>query len=103
MKMWPFLLLIALLVSATVFTSCDFLGMGGKSKEQKAYEQQMEAYQKQQEAYQKQVDEYYENLEKSLNEYNKQYQEWQQSELEQAAQAVEGGEIVIVTDNQTQP
>jgi len=103
MKMWPVLLLIALLVAATAFTSCDYLGIGGKSKEQKLYEQQVEAYRQQQEAYQKQQEEYYENLQKALNEYNKEYQEWQQSELQQTMQQAGGGEVVIVTANQTQP
>jgi uncharacterized membrane-anchored protein YhcB (DUF1043 family) len=103
MKTWPILMLIALLISVMVFTSCDYLGIGGKSKEQKLYEQQMEAYQQQQEAYQKQMDEYYENLEKALNEYNEEYQKWQQSELEQAVQQVEGGGVVVVTGNETQP
>ena len=102
MKKWPVLVLIIMLVAATVLTSCDFLGIGGKSKEQKRYEQEVEAYRQQQEAYQKQVDEYYENLEKSLNEYNEQYREWQQSQLEQAAQA-KGAEVVVVTANETQP
>ena len=103
MKMWPVLLLIALLVAVTVFTSCDFLGMGGKSEEQERYEQQVEANRKAQEAYQKQMDEYYENLEKALNEYNKEYQEWQENQLQQAAQATGAGDIVIITENQTQP
>jgi thiamine biosynthesis lipoprotein ApbE len=94
-------ILVALLVSATCLASCDWLGIG-KSKEQERYEREVEAYRQQQEAYQKQIDEYYENLEKSINEYNQQYQEWQESQLQQIAQA-EGGEVVIVTDNQTQP
>jgi uncharacterized membrane-anchored protein YhcB (DUF1043 family) len=101
MKIWLALILVAVLVSTTCLASCDWLGIG-KSKEQKRYEQEVEAYRQQQEAYQKYMEEYYENLEKALNEYNQQYQEWQESQLQQVAQA-EGGEVVVVTANQTQP
>jgi lipopolysaccharide export LptBFGC system permease protein LptF len=103
MKTWPVLLLVVLVAAATVFTSCDWLGIG-KSKAQKEYEQKVEAYQKQQEAYQKQMDEYYQNLQKSLNEYNEAYQKWQDQQLQQEIQAAEGEtQVVIVTANQTQP
>jgi transposase len=102
MKIWHALLLVALLVSVTL-TSCDYLGISSKSKEQKRYEQQVEAYQKQQEAYQKQMDEYYENLQKSLDEYNEAYADWQKNQVQQEIQAVEGGQVVIVTANQTPP
>jgi hypothetical protein len=103
MKLWSVLLLAVLLVAATVLTSCDWLGIG-KSKEQKEYEQQVEAYQKQQEAYEKQMEEYYESIQKSLNEYNEAYQKWQEQQLQQEVQAAEGGgQVVIVTANQTQP
>jgi transposase len=104
MKIRSVLILVVLLVTATVLTSCDWLGIT-ESKEQKAYEQQVEANQKAQEAYQQQMDEYYQNLQKSLNEYNEAYQKWQEQQLQQQIQQAEGEgqQVVIVTANQTQP
>jgi flagellar basal body-associated protein FliL len=103
MKIWLVLLLIVLVAAATVFTSCDWLGIG-KSSAEKEYEQKVEAYRKQQEAYQKQMDEYYQNLQKSINEYNQAYQKWQEQQLQQEIQAAEGDQqVVIVTANETQP
>jgi flagellar basal body-associated protein FliL len=103
MKIWSVLLLVVMLVAATALTSCDWLGIT-KSKEQKAYEQQVEANKQAQEAYQKQMDEYYQNLQKSLNDYNEAYQKWQDQQLQQQIQQADGaGQVVIVTGNQTQP
>jgi type III secretory pathway component EscR len=86
MKIWQVVMILALLVSLPVLSSCDLLGIGGKSKEQKYLEQQLELMQQQQEAAQKAQEEYYQNLQKALNDYLKQYNEWMQTQQEQQLQ-----------------
>jgi vacuolar-type H+-ATPase subunit E/Vma4 len=99
MKIRHALMLAILLISLPALVSCNLFG---PSKEE-LRKQQIEAYQKALDAYQKSLDEYYQGLEKSLNDYNKAYNEWQQQELQQKVQQVQGGEVVIVTANETQP
>jgi hypothetical protein len=100
MKIKHALLLAVLLISLPALVSCDL--SGSKSKKE-LYQLQIEAYQKQQEDYQKAQEEYFQSLEKALDDYNKDYEEWQQNELQNKIKQVPGGEVVIVTANQTQP
>jgi membrane protein involved in colicin uptake len=89
MKIWKVLVLISVLITPLFLSSCDLLGIGGKSKEQKYYEQQLELIQKQQEANQKAQEEYNENLRKALEEYLNTYNQYQQEQLQQQIQAIE--------------
>ena len=89
MKLWQAVMMVVLLVSLPVLSSCDLLGIGGKSKEQKYLEQQLELMQAQQEAAQKAQDEYYQNLQKALNDYLQKYAEYQQSQAQQQIQAIQ--------------
>ena len=99
MKMRHTLIIAVLLISLPALVSCNLFG---PSKEE-LQRQQIEAYQKALDEYQKAQDEYYQGLEKALNDYNKAYAEWQQQNLQQSLQEVPGGEVVIVTANETQP
>ena len=86
MKLWQVVMILVLLVSLPVLSSCDLLGIGGKSKEQKYLEQQLELMQQQQAAAQKAQEEYYQNLQKALNDYLKQYNEFMQTQQQQQLQ-----------------
>ncbi len=89
MKLWQVVMIVVLLVSLPVLSSCELLGIGGKSKEQKYLEQQIELMKQQQEAAQKAQDEYYQNLQKALNDYLKQYNDYQQAQQQQQLQAIQ--------------
>jgi lipopolysaccharide export LptBFGC system permease protein LptF len=89
MKVWQTVMIVVLLVSLLVFSSCDLLGIGGKSKEQKYLEQQLELMQQQQAAAQKAQDDYYQALQKALNDYLKQYNDYQQAQQQQQIQAIQ--------------
>jgi hypothetical protein len=80
---------VVLMASLPFFTSCDLLGIGGRSKEQKYLEQQLEMMQAQQAAAQKAQDEYYAALQKALNDYLKQYNEFTQAQQQQQLQQVQ--------------
>jgi hypothetical protein len=88
MKIWQSVVIVLLLVSLPLFSSCQLLGIGGKSKEQLYYEQQLQLLQAQQEAAQKANDEYYQQLQDSLNQYLQQYNAYQQAQQQQQMQAV---------------
>ena len=76
MKVWKSLAFISLLIFPLVLSSCDLLGIGGKSKEEEYYERQLEIIRQQQEASQKAQEEYNEQVRKALEEYSKQYAEY---------------------------
>jgi hypothetical protein len=89
MKKWQFLALALLLVCLPVLSSCELLGIGGKSKEQLYLEQQLDLMQQQQAAAQKAQDEYYQALQKGLQDYANQLQQYQQAQMEQQMQAMQ--------------
>jgi uncharacterized membrane protein YgcG len=89
MKLWQVLMIVILLVSLPVLTSCDLLGIGGKSKEEKYLEQQLQIMQQQQAAAQKAQEDYYQALQKALNDYLKQYNDYTQAQQQQQIQAIE--------------
>ena len=89
MKKWQTISLILIMVSLPVLSSCELLGIGGKSKEQKYLEQQLQLMQQQQEAAQKAQEEYYQALQKGLDDYAKQLAAYQQSQMEQQIQAIQ--------------
>jgi hypothetical protein len=97
MKRWQGILLALVIVTLPVLSACDMLGIG-KSKEEKAYEQQMKAIQAQQEADYKAREEYNKQLEESLNKYLQEYQQYQQQQQAQQLQQ----EGIPYTVNQTQ-
>lgn len=98
MKIKHALIVAVLLISLPALVSCDLFGSKDKKE---LYQLQIEAYQKQQEEYQKAQEEYYQSLQKALDDYNKAYEEWQKNDLQQKLQQVPGGEVVIVSGNQT--
>lgn len=89
MKLWKVLVLMSVLITPLFISSCDLLGIGGKTKEQEYYEQQIEIIKQQQEANQKAQEEYNENLRKALEDYMKQYQAYQDAQMQQQQQAME--------------
>jgi hypothetical protein len=89
MKIWQVGVIVLLLVSLPLISSCQLLGIGGKSKEQSNYELQMELMQKNQEAAQKAQDEYYQQLQQALNDYLKQYNDYTQGQVQVQAQAIQ--------------
>jgi hypothetical protein len=98
MKKWQGLLLALLIATVPVLSACDMLGLNSKSKEQKAYEQQMKAIQMQQEANQKAQEDFNKALEDGLNKYYQEYQQYQQSQQQQQLQQ----QGIEYTTNQTQ-
>jgi type III secretory pathway component EscR len=89
MKLWQVVMIGILLVSLPVLSSCDLLGIGGKSKEQQNYEQQLQLMQAQQAAAQKAQDDYYQALQKALNDYLKQYNDYTQAQQQQEIQQIQ--------------
>jgi ABC-type sugar transport system substrate-binding protein len=89
MKIWQVITAILLLVSLPALSSCDLLGIGGKSKEQKYLEQQLDLMKQQQAAAQKAQEEYYQALQKGLEDYAKQLQEYQNAQMQQQIQAIQ--------------
>jgi hypothetical protein len=89
MKLWYAIILAILLIAPLVLSSCDLLGIGGKSTEEQNYELQMKALQMQQEANQKAQDAYYQNLQQGLNDYYQQYNQYQQAQQQQQIQQIE--------------
>ncbi len=89
MKLWQVLILIGVLITPLALSSCDLLGIGGKSKEREYYEQQLEIIRQQQEANQKAQEEYNEAVRKALEDYMNQYNEYQQAQIQQQIQAIE--------------
>ncbi len=89
MKKWQFIFLAILLVCLPVFSSCELLGIGGKSKEQQYLEQQLQLMQQQQAAAQKAQDDYYQALQQGLTDYANQLAQYQQAQLQQQMQALQ--------------
>jgi len=89
MKKWQFLFLAILLVCLPVFSSCELLGIGGKSKEQQSLEQQLQVMQQQQAANQKAQDDYTQALQKALTDYANQLAQYQQAQLQEQIQAIQ--------------
>ena len=89
MKIWQALVIVLLLVAQPLLSSCDVLGIGGKSKERIYYEQQLQLIQLQQEAAQKAQEEYNQQVQQALNEYLKQYNEYMQAQQQAQIQALE--------------
>jgi hypothetical protein len=89
MKILQTVVFALLLVSLPLLSSCDVLGIGGKSKERIYYEQQMQLIQMQQEAAQKAQEEYSQQLQQALNDYLKQYNDYMQAQQQAQIQALE--------------
>jgi hypothetical protein len=89
MKKWQFLSLALLLVCLPVLSSCQLLGIGGKSKDQVYLEQQLELMRQQQAAAQKAQEDYYQAIQKGLQDYANQLQQYQQAQLQQQLQALQ--------------
>jgi hypothetical protein len=89
MKIWQILTIILLVISLPILSSCELLGIGGKSKEQKYYEQQLEIMRQQEEANQQAQQQYYEQLQQSLQDYLNQYSAYQDAQKQAEIQAIE--------------
>jgi hypothetical protein len=89
MKTWQATIICLLLVSLPLLASCDVLGIGGKSKEQQYYEQQLQQMQLQAAAEQAAQQQYYEQLQKALQEYLNQYASYTQAQKEAEIKAVQ--------------
>jgi hypothetical protein len=89
MKIWQVIIALIILASLPVLTSCEMLGIGGKSKQQKAYETQLKMMQEQQAASQKAQDEYIKSLQQSLQKYMDEYNSYMNSQQQAQIQALE--------------
>ena len=99
MKIWQAVLLSMLLATMPVLSACDLLGIGDskEKRQQEHYRQQIEAIKEVQEANQKAQEEYNKQLQKGLEEWGQAYRDWQERQLKQQLQQVEG----MPTDNQS--
>jgi Holliday junction resolvase RusA-like endonuclease len=89
MKIWRAVIIAVLLLAIPMISSCDVLGIGGKSQKEKYYEQQIQLMQQQQEAAAKAQQEYYDTLQKALQDYMNQYAQYNDAQRQAEIQAIQ--------------
>lgn len=89
MKKWQATIICLLLIALPLLSSCDMLGIGGKSKDQLYYEQQLEIMNQQQQANAEAQQRYNEELQKALQDYLNQYAAYSQAQKDAEIKAIQ--------------